>query len=110
MITTAVVNCGPCQACCKVPCCIPDEEAPAYRIGKERAWGLPTLERKPNGDCIYLGVEGCEIYEVRPSTCREFSCEIVLTLPENELEKIRKSENRFFTRDILEAAEERFKK
>jgi len=32
------------------------------------------LKHKDNGDCIYLGASGCEIYDNRSIICREFDC------------------------------------
>lgn len=34
----------------------------------------PRLAHKPNGDCIYVGENGCAIYDKRPSACRSFDC------------------------------------
>jgi hypothetical protein len=33
-----------------------------------------ALARKSDGSCIYLGAEGCKIYEGRPALCRAFDC------------------------------------
>lgn len=34
---------------------------------------LLILEQKPNGDCLFLGVDRrCTIYETRPQVCRNF--------------------------------------
>ncbi len=34
----------------------------------------PVLKRKPNGDCIYLGDDGCTIHDRAPTVCRVFDC------------------------------------
>jgi len=105
-VTTAVVNCGQCQACCKIPCEVPADEGQAYLI--DVVDNKVYLQRQANGDCIYLDETGCSIYNVRPSSCREFSCEVLLTLPPEFQERIRRSEYKFFSKEVLEAAEERF--
>lgn len=33
-----------------------------------------TLKRKPNGDCIFLGLAVCTIHDKRPAACRQFDC------------------------------------
>ena len=32
------------------------------------------LAHKPNGDCLYLGNEGCTIHATKPLMCREMDC------------------------------------
>ena len=34
--------------------------------------GRLILKSKPNKECIFLKEEGCQIYPVRPSQCRDF--------------------------------------
>jgi hypothetical protein len=41
--------------------------------GKQYAVGR-VLNRKPNGDCIYLDDNGCTIHDRAPKVCREFDC------------------------------------
>ena len=73
------VPCGKCRLCCKtliVP--LAQEEYDQYdwawittrdgnRLGR-------ALRRKPNGDCVYLGEEGCTIHGRAPHVCRRFDC------------------------------------
>ena len=33
-----------------------------------------ALQKKPNGECVYLNESGCSIYERAPWTCRIFDC------------------------------------
>ncbi len=33
-----------------------------------------ALKFKDNGDCVYLGKEGCTIYDRRPVICRSYDC------------------------------------
>lgn len=32
------------------------------------------LDRLPNGDCVYLGENGCLIWDNAPWVCRDFDC------------------------------------
>jgi Fe-S-cluster containining protein len=34
----------------------------------------PILKRRPNGDCVYLGENGCTIHDRAPTVCRVFDC------------------------------------
>jgi hypothetical protein len=75
----AVVPCGKCRLCCQtmiVP--LAKEEYENY------AWAWVTtrsgerlgraLQRKPNGDCVYLGPDGCTIHATAPHVCQRFDC------------------------------------
>jgi Fe-S-cluster containining protein len=31
-----------------------------------------ALKKNPDETCLFLGPEGCSVYEVRPAQCREF--------------------------------------
>jgi Fe-S-cluster containining protein len=33
-----------------------------------------VLLHKPNGDCMYLGTNGCTIYDRAPAVCKSFDC------------------------------------
>ena len=33
-----------------------------------------VVAHKPNGDCLYLGDEGCTIHDTKPQMCREMDC------------------------------------
>lgn len=35
------------------------------------------LDRLPNGDCVYLGPDGCTIHDRAPWACRDFDCRAV---------------------------------
>lgn len=35
------------------------------------------LAHKPNGDCIYLGDDGCTIHATKPQMCREMDCRLI---------------------------------
>jgi hypothetical protein len=36
--------------------------------------GALMIAHKPNGDCVYLGAEGCTIHDRAPSLCRVADC------------------------------------
>jgi hypothetical protein len=75
----ADVPCGKCRLCCQtliVP--LAEEEFEKY----DWAW-ITTLDgkrlgralrRKPNGDCVYLGENGCTIHGRAPHVCQRFDC------------------------------------
>lgn len=35
------------------------------------------LAHKPNGDCVYLGDEGCTINDTKPQMCKEMDCRLI---------------------------------
>jgi hypothetical protein len=75
----ADVPCGACTLCCRtliVP--LAEEEFADYdwawittrageRLGR-------ALQRKPNGECVYLGENGCTIHGRAPHVCQRFDC------------------------------------
>lgn len=72
--------CGSCHLCCKseVLALLPDEgdDVQSYEhdyidlpMGR-----VPVLKHKPNGECVYLGPNGCTIHDRAPYICRIFDC------------------------------------
>lgn len=83
------VPCCGCTACCQFgdmpklqPELFPEDIGKYDEIERD---GKIYLQLKANGDCIYLGPEGCTIHETRPQACRPFDCisliGIVIELP-----------------------------
>lgn len=77
----ANVPCGSCHLCCKseVLALMPDEgdDVESYQhdlIDIPNIGNIPVLKHKSNGDCIYLGDEGCTIHDRAPFICRIFDC------------------------------------
>lgn len=74
----APVDCGACRACCKRQLITlqPGEDPSAYDCHtiEGPAGNLYALRHKPNGDCVYLGPDGCVIYGRHPIICRVFDC------------------------------------
>jgi len=80
---TNLLPCGECTKCCHGEAVFlypEDGDNPGlYRTRK--VWH--ALENRPayaleqrNGACVYLGAQGCTIYDKRPSLCRSYDCRI----------------------------------
>lgn len=74
-----LVDCHGCQACCKKQLVTlePPEDDPAAfdcDVIEGPAGTLYSLKHKANGDCIYLGPDGCTIHGRQPVICRTFDC------------------------------------
>lgn len=73
----------PCNGCRR--CCIgdavrllPHERAEDYETEPHPyAAGQRMLAHDANGHCIYLGEEGCTIYDRRPQQCRDMDCRLI---------------------------------
>ena len=83
----------PCNGC--TACCGPDaprlldpamgDDPALYQTRVVVDSSLPALAVKENGDCIYRGASGCDIWDRRPALCRSFDCRIAYRLlDENE--------------------------
>lgn len=75
------VPCGPCHACCRheLIVLLPDEgdivESYDHVVMFIPGAGeTPYLRQKKNGECIYLGRDGCTIHQRRPHICKIFDC------------------------------------
>lgn len=65
-----------------------------------------ALKHKPNGDCVYLGPDGCTIHERAPAICREFDCRrfyLRLSRPERR----RGVREGYLSKEVLDAAKAR---
>lgn len=85
----SVVPCGLCRACCRrervlldpglddvasyetVPATLSDALRKTLGPASENA---RMLAHKENGDCFYLGENGCTIWDRAPWLCRSFDC------------------------------------
>jgi Fe-S-cluster containining protein len=79
----AKVECGSCRICCHNEIImLVDGDDPTDYDTHELAFpnsvtGAPitfALKHRPDGACIYLGDDGCTIYDRRPRICRVFTC------------------------------------
>lgn len=72
----AKIDCGSCTKCCvgfQQVVLVETDDPHQYRT-RQLAPGIYALEHKPNGDCIYLGENGCTIYGRHPTVCKVFDC------------------------------------
>jgi Fe-S-cluster containining protein len=74
----APVACGACHHCCRNEMVVlQDNENPADYDCTTHATPTDTihvLRHQPNGDCVYLGANGCSIHGRHPMMCRVFDC------------------------------------
>lgn len=75
------VPCNGCTACCRngeIILLYPadgDDPAQYDHVEISTPHGIASvLRHKPNGDCVYLGENGCTIYQRAPRICRHFDC------------------------------------
>lgn len=73
------VPCGSCRLCCQgrtAVMILPDhgDDPAAFDTFEIPKIGAHFLNHKPNGDCVYLGAEGCTIHGRAPFMCRTFDC------------------------------------
>lgn len=82
MTQTSIVPCNGCRLCCQNDAIVlhpekgdnPSLYTTVPFTSPINGAEMLMLDHKSNGDCIYLGEKGCEIYEKRPLICREFDC------------------------------------
>lgn len=77
---TSNVPCGSCKACCKSDRIIlgPTDRRETYRWHKEGHQDV--VDRKENGECIYLADGGCSIHANAPDICKRFDCRVLVTI------------------------------
>ena len=72
------VNCASLIHLCHARCCAMKVELSEQDLDEGGiAWNHQEpyhLRREADGYCTYLGNDGCEIYDKRPATCREYDC------------------------------------
>lgn len=81
------VPCAGCTLCCHkqdVPLVAGDDLTLRSRIIEIGGRKFAALDRRPDGACVYLGPEGCTVYERRPKLCRAFDCREHQDLPRAE--------------------------
>ena len=82
--TYNAVPCGTCHHCCQKelipirpergddPAAYDTFEADDPTTGKRERY----LSHRPNGDCVYLGADGCTIHGRQPAVCKAFDCRV----------------------------------
>lgn len=77
------VECGACRRCCVGQTIVLHPEAGddpkqfVTRPGHHPVHGAPAyiIPNKPNGECHYLGEDGCQIWGKHPVMCRHYRCD-----------------------------------
>lgn len=82
-IPTVSVPCNGCVACCKSAVALYPENGDDPKAYESEVFINPLthapgfkLKQRPNGECVYLGPEGCTIHDRAPSICRNFDCRV----------------------------------
>jgi hypothetical protein len=80
-------QCQRCGACCKQPGFVYLKEGDAERLAAHLGMDIYqftetycllmdrqhlALKKHPDETCLFLGAEGCTVYEARPRQCRDF--------------------------------------
>lgn len=97
------VPCGSCVLCCRKQRVFMARDDDAVSLRAVPEYNSATgkmgmrLPRKLNGDCAYLGDQGCTIYDRRPTVCRLYDCREHSKLPSAER---RSREAKFSPHDI----------
>jgi Fe-S-cluster containining protein len=104
----ASVPCNGCTACCRHDRIALDpqrgDDLRAYQWHMEL--GRPTLDRKANGECMYLGPRGCTIHDKLPDICRRFDCRILFLTTPKSLRRVRIQQNPSMV-EVYEAGKKR---
>lgn len=89
----STVDCGPCTACCKHDHVIlgPKDDPAAFKWHEEN--GYVVLDRKDNGDCVYLEPAGCGIHGAAPDICKRFDCRVLYSITPSEKRALRAHQN-----------------
>ena len=91
------VPCGDCRACCSHDRIFlgPKDDPRAFQWHLEN--GYAVLDRKVNGECVYLTPAGCGIHGKAPDICRRMDCRVLYLLTPAEVRQRRISENPHMT-------------
>ena len=74
------VPCNGCTLCCHRDAIriLPEDDSTLYQTEAHEYFpGELQLVHKPDGDCIYLGENGCTIHSKAPRMCLQFDCRIM---------------------------------
>jgi len=74
------VPCNGCTRCCHQDAVriLPGEDASQWRTVPHDRWpSQRMLAHKANGDCVYLGNQGCTIHQTKPQMCKEMDCRLI---------------------------------
>ncbi len=89
----ADVPCNGCTACCSHDRVVlgPDDDPRAFRWHVED--GYAVVDRRANGDCIYLSPAGCSIHGAAPMICRRMDCRVLYAITPPEVRRMREAQN-----------------
>jgi uncharacterized protein len=113
-VLRASVPCNGCRACCHGDLIVlhPEngDDPSAYETEpfSHPLTGKPclALKHKHNGECVYLGPEGCTIHDRAPVICREFDCRrMYLSVPRAERRRLISAG--VLDKEVLEAGRKR---
>lgn len=70
------VPCGGCTACCKGEAVylVPGDAVASYLVEMSPGGKGLVLQRKANGECVYLDASGCTIHDRAPTLCKVYDC------------------------------------
>ena len=80
MSERANIPCGSCHLCCRgdLILLMPDEgdviESYQCDVMELPSGPVAVVKKGADGNCIYLGPDGCSIYDRAPVICRTFDC------------------------------------
>ena len=90
----ASVPCGTCRACCKQDLVHLNHEKDNLSAFKwHMEFGRHTLDRKPNGECIYLTERGCSVHDAPPDICKRMDCRVLFLTTPKAQRRIRIQQN-----------------
>lgn len=87
------VPCGDCRACCKQDRILLGKGDDLLRLKWHLEDGVPVVDRKDDGQCIYLGKSGCSIHKNAPNICKRFDCRVLFLTTPKAQRRIRIEQN-----------------
>lgn len=74
------LNCASCKKCCigDTVKLLPDEDASRWKT--KLVEGRRVLAKGKDGNCVYLGKNGCRIQNDKPLACQLYDCRIAFEL------------------------------
>jgi hypothetical protein len=70
--------CGGCTRCCRGDTILlyPEEDPSRWDTVRDDWTGDHQLRRGLDGNCVYLGPQGCTIHGRQPRMCQEYDCRL----------------------------------
>lgn len=78
------LNCNGCRKCClgEMIVLMPGDDPTQYKT--KMLQGKHILKHGKDGNCVYLGKRGCQIYNRQPAMCRMFDCRKYALVKQND--------------------------